>query len=265
MKTFQNIAFATLFAIVPVVAGTTGCSSDADTSSSAPAAEATGEASLAVIGQSGEKNVAIGSAEVQKVIANTDQFTVDGEKTNDFSKILAMKAVAEFQVGDQTRRLLRDGNLLRLEGSQNSVAIEVAADKFTIVSDAGRWDCLLKGLSTTNRDRLAGAMTLGILAAFDEDLMKNAADIAQGRCEAVCVVTVGIVVGVIVLASLAAFIVCETAGQSICLNSSVAKEKCEGRGGIKKVEKHCDIMSFVKSLTGGRSKFSTSCTITCQR
>lgn len=265
MKTFQNIAFATLFAIVPVVAGTTGCSSDTESSSTAPAAEETGEASLAVIGQAGEKKIAIGSAEVKKVLENTGELTVDGEKTSDFSKILAMKATAEFQVGDQTRRLVRDGNLLRLEGSQNGVAIEVAEGKFTIVSDAGRWDCLLEGLSTANRDRLAGAMTLGILAAFDEDLMKNAADIEQGRCEAVCVITVGIVVGVVVLASLAAFIVCETAGQSICLNSSVAREKCEDRGGIKKVEKHCDIMSFVKSLTGGRSKFSTSCTVTCNR
>lgn len=264
MNTLQHIAFATLVAILPVTLGTTGCSSEPDASTS-PAEEETGEATLAVIGKSGEKNVTIGRAEVAKVLENTGELTVDGVRTSDFSKILSMKGSAEFQAGDRTRRLVRDGNLLRLEGSDNGVAIEVAADKFTIVSDAGRWDCRLQGLSPTSRDRLAGAMTLGILAAFDEDLAANANDAEQGRCEAVCVVTVGIVVGVIVLASLAAFIVCETAGQSICLNSSAAKAKCEDRGGIKKVEKHCDIMSFVKSLSGGRSKFSTSCTITCNR
>src|SRR5699024_8545717 len=118
------------------------------------------------------------------------------------------------------------------------VAVEIDGAKFSIVSDKGRWDCLLTGLDASSQSKLAGAMTLGVLLALDEDL---AAQAEEGRCEVACatVIAFAIVVGVGIIAATVAFIVCETTGQSRC--EKLARDRCTN--GAKKVTKVCDAIA----------------------
>lgn len=260
MNLIKHVAFASLISFLPIAVGATGCSSSAE-ETNAPAAEQTADgAALTVAGANGQTRRPFTADEIREVIGNTTTFTVDGVQTSDFAKVLTAQKV-EIAKGDGTNAVLvRSGNRLELQGSKAGVAVEIDGAKFSVVSDKGRWDCLLTGLDQSQQSKLAGAMTLGILLALDEDL---AAQAEEGRCEVACVAVIAfaIVVGVGILAATTAFIVCETTGQSRC--ESLARSRC--RNGARKVEKVCDAIAAAAGVfKNGRIEFKGSCRIECR-
>lgn len=258
MNLIKHAAMVSLVAFLPVALG---CSSSGSDGADQPAAEQPAEgAALTVAGAAGETKRPFTSEEIQQVLGNTAEFTVDGVNTTDFAKVLTAQKV-EIMKGDGTKAtLLRSGNRLELQGSTAGVAVEIDGAKFTIVSDKGRWDCLLTGLDATTQSKLAGAMTLGVLLALDDDLKAQA---EEGRCEVACVTVIAfaIVVGVGILAATAAFIVCETTGQARC--ESLARSRCSN--GAKKVTKVCDAIGAAAGIfKNGKIEFRGSCRIECK-
>jgi hypothetical protein len=256
MRFIHKTAILTLASFLPIAAGlTTGCSASSSTDDQ-PAAQQpptnNQQPSLAVVG--GEtSNRAFTKEEVDGIVGNTAEFKVDGVTTSDFSKVLAAQKV---EMG--TAVLVRNGNRLELQGSKSGAAIEIDGSKFTVVSDKGRWDCLLTGFDASTQNKMAGAMAMGILIALDEDL---AAQAEEGRCEAVCIIAFSIIVGVGILAALTAFLVCETTGADRC--SRIAAQNCEN--GAKKVKKICDPIASAKGFfKNGRIEFKGGCQIECK-
>lgn len=260
MNLIKHVAMISLVSFLPVAVGVTGCSSSGD-DTNAPAAEQPADgAALTVAGANGETRRPFTADEIREVIGNTTTFTVDGALTSDFGKVLTAQRVEIPKTDGTSAVLLRNGNRLELQGSKAGVAVEIDGAKFSVVSDKGRWDCLLTGLSQDDTSKIAGAMTLGILLALDEDL---AAQAEEGRCEVACVTIIAfaVVVGVGILAATAAFVVCETTGQSRC--ESLARNRC--RNGAKKVTKVCDAIAAAAGVfKNGKIEFKGSCKIECK-
>lgn len=257
MNFIQKTAILTLVSFLPISLGMAGCA--ADVSDDAPAAQQSqGEGpSLAVVGAE-TSNRSFEQEEVDGVLNNTDTFRVDGIATTDFARVLTAQRV-EVDAGGKTAVLVRNGNRLELEGSKAGVAVEIDGSKFTVVSSAGRWDCLLTGFDAEGQAKMAGAMTLGILLALDEDL---AAQAEEGRCPDACIIAFSVVVGIGILAALTAFIVCETTGQDRC--ARIAKNQC-GSGNVKKVKKICNPIASAEGLfKNGKLEFKGGCEIQCK-
>ena len=259
MNLIKHAAMISLISFLPVAFG---CSSSAEGSDDAKAADqaATDGAALSVVGAAGETKRPFTSEEIAGVLGNTTTFTVDGELTSDFAKVLTAQKVEIDKGNGEKATLLRDGNRLELQGSAAGVAVEIDGAKFTIVSDKGRWECLLTGLDASSQSKLAGAMTLGVLLALDQDL---AAQAEEGRCEVACVAIIAfaIVVGVGILAATAAFIVCETTGQDRC--ERLARNRCTN--GARSVTKVCDALGAAAGVfKNGKIEFKGSCRIVCR-
>jgi len=259
MNLLKHTAFVTLLAFFPAALG---CSTGAIDETEAPAApSATRGAALVVAGATGESRRAFTEEEVSGVVGNTLPFRVDGATTTDFSRVLTAARVDVDAGNGKTATLLRNGNRLELQGSPAGVAVEIDGARFTIVSDAGRWECLLSGLDADAQAKVAGAMTLGVLLALDEDLAARAVE--EGRCEIACatVIAFAIVVGVGVLAALTAFVVCETTGQARC--ERLARDRC--RSGVRSVTKRCDAIAAAEGIfKNGRLEFRGGCRIECR-
>jgi len=258
MNFVSRTAMITLASFLPLALG---CSASTSEDEQRPAESATESApSLSVVGAAGEQRRPFTKEEIDGVLGNTAEFTVDGVKTTDFSKVLTAQRV-EIAKGDGTSAvLLRDGNRLELQGSAAGVAVEIDGTKFTVVSDRGRWDCLLNGFDGGSQSKIAGAMTLGILLALDQDLRAQA---EEGRCEVACVTVIAfsIVVGVGILAALTAYIVCETTGQDRC--ERLARNRCTS--GVRSVRKQCDAIAAAEGLfKNGKLEFRGGCRIECR-
>lgn len=255
MNLIKHTAFATLVAFMPLAFG---CSSAPEET---PAGDQQADGpSLSVVGAGGESKRTFERSEVDGVLGNTSTFLVDGVATSDFSKVLAAQRVEIDKGNGQKAILLRNGNRLELQGSLANVAVEIDGSKFTIVSDKGRWDCLLTGFDAQAQSKMAGAMTLGVLLALDEDL---AAQAEEGRCEVACVTVIAfaIVVGVGIIAATVAYIVCETTGQSRC--ESLARNRCSN--GVKSVTKKCDAITAAAGIfKNGKIEFKGGCRIECK-
>ncbi|MBX3198073.1 MAG: hypothetical protein KF894_08005 [Labilithrix sp.] len=258
MNFVRRAAFVTLVSFLPIALGTTGCTSESSAEDEPAGQAPQGDGpSLAIVG--GEtSNRAFTQQEVDDVVGNTNEIRADGVATTDLSKVLTAQRV-EVEAGGKTSVLVRTGDRLELEGSATGMAIEIDGAKFTIVSDAGRWECILTGFEASAQEKMAGAMTLGVLLALDEDL---AAQAEEGRCEAVCIIAFSIIVGVGILAALTAYIVCETTGQDRCLR--VASTQC-GAGKVRSVKKVCSPIASAEGLfKNGRLEFKGGCEIRCR-
>lgn len=257
MRFIQHMAMATLISFVPIAVGCSSSSSPSDEQTQ-PAADGP---KLSVVGASGEQPPRpFTKDEVDSVVNNTASFEVDGVQTTDFSKVLTAQKVVIDAGGGKTATLLRNGNRLELQGSSANIAVEIDGTKFTIVSDAGRWDCILSGMTADQQGKVAGAMTLATLLALDADI---AASAQQGQCEVACiaVLSFAILVGIGILAATTAYIVCETTGQDHC--NKLAATTC--KNGASKVEKVCDFFSaFEGVFKNGKIEFQGGCKITCK-
>lgn len=259
MNFVSRTAMITLASFLPLALGCSAPTSEPDEQTPA-ASEAASAPSLSIVGAAGEQRRPFTKEEIDGVLGNTADFTVDGVKTTDFSKVLTAQRV-EIAKGDGTNAvLLRDGNRLELQGSTAGVAVEIDGAKFTVVSDRGRWDCILSGLDAGSQSKIAGAMTLGILLALDEDLRAQA---EEGRCEVACVTVIAfsILVGVGILAALTAYIACETTGQERC--ERLARNRCTS--GVRSVTKRCDAIAAAQGVfRNGRLEFRGGCRIECR-
>jgi|GEM_PF-5102081 len=268
MSFVRRTAALTLVAFLPLALG---CSSSASDAEQAPAAEqAEGGPALDIVGAAGTSRRPITQEEIDSVTGSSVEFRVDGLPTTDFAKVLTAQRV-DIETGNgRTHTLLRSGNRLELSGSTAGVGVEIDGSKFTIVSDSGRWECLLAGFDATTQSKMAGAMALGVLLALDDSLRAAASEEQaageEGRCEVACVTVIAfaIVVGAGILAATAAFIVCETAGQSIC--ESKATRECRNKGGVRSVKKKCDVVLNAKGIfKDGVLTFKGECDVRCNR
>ncbi|MBX3188453.1 MAG: hypothetical protein KF819_15660 [Labilithrix sp.] len=111
MNLLQRAAFVTLVSFLPIALG---CSSTPEGDD--PAAEQAADgASLAVVGGEGETKRAFTQEEIDGVLGNTTEFSVDGVKTTDFSKVLTAQRVDVDAGNGRTATLLRNGNRLELD------------------------------------------------------------------------------------------------------------------------------------------------------
>jgi hypothetical protein len=260
MNLIKHAAMISLVSFLPIAFGCSSSGNANGADEASPADQATEGAALSVVGKAGATKRPFTTEEIQGVIGNTTMFTVDGALTSDFAKVLTAQKVEIDKGNGEKATLLRDGNRLELQGSAAGVAVEIDGAKFTIVSDKGRWECLLTGLDDASQSKLAGAMTLGVLLALDQDL---AAQAEEGRCEVACVAVIAfaIVVGVGILAATAAFIVCETTGQDRC--ERLARNRCTN--GARSVTKVCDAIGAAAGVfKNGRIEFKGSCRIVCR-
>lgn len=255
-KLWSNVALVTLLAFAPT---TVACSSNPDDAAdNNPAAQG---AALEIVGASGNKStVAIPEAQVKSVTSNTATFVVDGKTTSDFAEVLAGKRI-EIKGADGTtgRTLLREGSKLYVEGGTSGAHVEVEGSLFTIVTAGGRWDCYLRGMADDTTKKLAGAMSLGVLVGLESD---TAAAVEEGRCEAVCIVAISIVVSIAILAALIAYAICETTGQDKCI--AKARSVC-GTNNVKSARKDCaPILTGSGKEQNGRIVFQGGCRLECR-
>lgn len=262
--TFAHVASLTLLAFAPIALGCLGPSGEADstTGESNEAISLASSTTIQIRGRGVEVPSQTLSPDVaRQVLFNQTKFLADGIPTSDFATVLHARKV-QLGLDGNGPVLVRSGARLELQGSDQKVAVEVGRDarSVKVTTADGLMEIALQGVaSDAHAEKLAGALAAGLLTALaDPD---NAAE--TGRCEAVCVITIGIVVAVGIVAALIAYVVCETSGQDRCTR---AAESACGRGNVKSVEKTCGSILTGSGRDSGRGKvrYAGQCKVTCE-